>query len=83
MRREWGPRMNGVAADRAKNTANKNTANQRAVRRVSDENLALQLCYGQIGISAVAAAVRYQGDAKNPAYAPVATKTDDRGTTVA
>jgi len=26
--------------------------------------------YGQIGISAVAAAARYQGDAKNPAYAP-------------
>jgi len=26
--------------------------------------------YGQIGISAVAAAARYQGTAKNPAYAP-------------
>lgn len=26
--------------------------------------------YGQIGISAVAAAARYQGSAKNPAYAP-------------
>ena len=29
--------------------------------------------YHKIGISAVAAAVRYQGVAKNPAYAPVAT----------
>jgi hypothetical protein len=26
--------------------------------------------YGAIGISAVAAAVRYQSDCKNPAYAP-------------
>ena len=32
---------------------------------------------------AVAAAVRYQGDAKNPAYAPVAMKADDRGATSA
>src|SRR5437016_13457969 len=28
--------------------------------------------YGEIGISAVAAAVRYKGDARNPRYAPVA-----------
>ena len=27
--------------------------------------------YGAIGISAVAAALRYQSDGKNPAYAPV------------
>jgi hypothetical protein len=27
--------------------------------------------YGKIGISAVAAAVRYQCECKNPAYAPV------------
>jgi hypothetical protein len=26
-------------------------------------------CYRQIGISAVAAAIRYQSDTKNPAYA--------------
>ena len=31
---------------------------------------ALDACYGRIGISAVAAAARYQGVAKNPAYAP-------------
>ena len=31
---------------------------------------ALDACYRQIGISAVAAAVKYQGNAKNPAYAP-------------
>jgi hypothetical protein len=31
---------------------------------------ALDACYRQIGISAVAAAAKYQGNAKNPAYAP-------------
>ena len=36
------------------------------------ENETIQRYYGQIGIPAVAAAVRYQGDSKNPAYAPVA-----------
>ncbi len=71
--------MNDITADVAQNTASR----QRAARKTSDENLALQLCYGQIGISAVAAAVRYQGDAKNPAYAPVAMKTDDGCATVA
>jgi hypothetical protein len=34
---------------------------------------ALDAWYGQIGISAVAAAARYQGAAKNPAYAPTPT----------
>ena len=34
-------------------------------------------CYRQIGISAVAAAVRYQGAAKNPAYAPSPIKWQD------
>ena len=41
------------------------------------ENIALDRCYRQIGISAVAAAVRYQGVAKNPAYAPAPTKWQD------
>jgi hypothetical protein len=34
---------------------------------------ALDACYGQIGISAVAAAARYQGTTKNPAYAPTSS----------
>lgn len=50
--------------------AEKNGQEERAGRKSSNGNIALQLCYGQIGISAVAAAVRYQGDSKNPAYAP-------------
>lgn len=32
--------------------------------------------YGKIGIPAVAAAVRYQSEAKNPAYAPVTPRAD-------
>ena len=43
-------------------------------RKIRSEEIALAGCYGQIGISAVVAAVRYQGSAKNPAYAPTSTK---------
>jgi hypothetical protein len=43
-----------------------------------NEKTSLDCRYGQIGISAVAAAVRYQGAAKNPAYAPAAIKWTDR-----
>ena len=46
-------------------------------RLVSGESRKLDDCYGQIGISAVAAAVRYQGSAKNPAYAPCSNKWRD------
>lgn len=41
------------------------------------QNVSLDGCYRQIGISAVAAAVRYQGVAKNPAYAPAPTRWQD------
>jgi hypothetical protein len=34
--------------------------------------------YGKIGISAVAAALPYQSDAKNPAYAPTVPRDDYR-----
>ena len=36
----------------------------------------LHRCYGAIGISAVAAALRYQSEVKNPAYAPVVHQRD-------
>jgi hypothetical protein len=39
----------------------KNGQEERAGRKSSNGTIALQHCYGQIGISAVAAAVRYQG----------------------
>jgi hypothetical protein len=45
---------------------------------LSDDRTQLDRRYGQIGISAVAAAVRYQGTAKNPAYAPVPMPRDER-----
>jgi hypothetical protein len=34
--------------------------------------------YGEIGISAVAAALQYKSEAKNPAYAPVVPQPDQR-----
>jgi hypothetical protein len=52
--------------------ADENREKEPAVRKSLNGSIALQSCYGQIGISAVAAAVRYQGDSKNPAYAPAA-----------
>lgn len=66
--------MKHAAADKAKKTAQKSDA----AARLSTERTALERRYGQIGISAVAAAVRYQGAAKNPAYAPVAINWYDR-----
>jgi hypothetical protein len=46
----------------------KNAATSSAQRKGED----LDGRYGKIGIPAVAAALPYQSDAKNPAYAPVA-----------
>jgi hypothetical protein len=36
----------------------------------------LEVCYGEIGISAVVAAMRYQGDAKTPAQVPMDRQPD-------
>jgi hypothetical protein len=58
--------------------ANKTAQNKGSDRKALSETTALAGCYGQIGISAVAAAVRYQGGAKNPAYAPASNKWRDR-----
>jgi hypothetical protein len=57
----------------------KKTGNQRKPRKSADEQIALHLCYGQIGISAVAAAARYQSGAKNPGHPPATVKLDERG----
>jgi hypothetical protein len=48
----------------------KNAGLKREPGKPADQNTALHQCYRQIGISAVAAAARYRGDSKNPAYAP-------------
>ncbi len=50
------------------------TPQTESLRRPEDANLDRR--YGKIGISAVAAALRYQSDAKNPAYAPVRWRYD-------
>jgi hypothetical protein len=47
------------------------------------ERLDLDRRYGEIGISAVAAALRYRSDAKNPAYAPAAWQPRDEPEEVA
>ena len=63
-------------AEMAKKDQLKHRSNEPSTA-TSDENTArtlrLDRRYQQIGISAVAAAVRYQGAAKNPAYAPAET----------
>jgi hypothetical protein len=42
------------------------------------EQAQLVRCYGSIGISAVAAALRYAGTSKNPAYAPAVHRPESR-----
>jgi len=60
-------------------TTAKNTAQENSQREVSSQNTSLDCRYRQIGISAVAAAARYHGMAKNPAYAPAKTYSYDIG----
>ena len=43
---------------------------QRASTKQHRERAELDVRFGKIGISAVAAAMRYGSDARNPAYAP-------------
>jgi hypothetical protein len=43
---------------------------QRATTEQRRERAELDPRFGKVGISAVAAAMRYAGDARNPAYAP-------------
>ncbi len=66
--------MQDAFAEMAKKTSPKKGHD----RKTHSEGMALAGRYGQIGISAVAAAVRYQGSAKNPAYAPASSKWRDR-----
>ena len=45
---------------------------RRATSEQRRERADLDARFGKIGISAVAAALRYQSESKNPAYAPAA-----------
>jgi hypothetical protein len=64
--------MTSIAAELAKNTGQKTTA-RKNLGEMLDQR------YRQIGIQAVAAAARYHGAAKNPAYAPVLAKWYEHG----
>ena len=57
--------------------------NQRKPRKTSDQHTALHLRYRKIGISAVAAAARYQSGAKNPGHPPVVAELNYRGAAIA
>jgi hypothetical protein len=76
--------MQDAFADLAKKT-NPMKGNDRKIHgekihgeRIHGEGTALAGCYGRIGISAVVAAVRYQGSTKNPVYAPASSHWRDR-----
>jgi hypothetical protein len=60
--------MDNVKIEKAANSADSGKS--------SAEIVPLHLRYRKIGISAVAAAARYQGDAKKPAYAPGSSGPD-------
>ena len=66
--------MKDVSADKAKKTAQ--MANDEA--RFAVERTPLDRRYGRNPDFPIAAAARYQGAAKNPAYAPVAMNWYDR-----
>ena len=61
----------------------KKTKAQREPRKCAEPHSALDLCYGQIGISAVAVAARYQSGARNPGHPQVVVALDERGAAVA
>jgi hypothetical protein len=73
--------MKKLAAKMAKKPAKaaQKTKAVGSTRKVTGDGLGLAHRYRQIGISAVAAAVRYQGVTKNPAYAPAQNAWYDRG----
>jgi hypothetical protein len=66
-----GSEMQDVSA---KKTTTTKVDDRKAADRKAHCERTLTGCYGQIGISAVAAAARYQGSAKNPAYAPASNQ---------
>jgi hypothetical protein len=53
-------------------------ANRKSPPKTKPEVQCLDCRYGKIGISAVAAAMRYQSEPKNMAYAPVTPRSDGR-----
>ncbi len=74
--REWGSVMTNATAETANITAQADKT-PKFSDQAAMQNASLDGRYRQIGISAVAAALRYQGTAKNPAYAPAPTRWQD------
>jgi len=58
------------------------TSNQHKLNKPSGHRIALHLCYGEIGIPAVAAAARYLSDARD-AGRPAVTEPEYRGAAIA
>jgi hypothetical protein len=54
----------------------KSTKTAQSTQSIRREAQNLDVRYGKIGISAVAAALRYQGDVKDPAHAPTDRQAD-------
>jgi hypothetical protein len=73
--RGMGFRMTTLSAEMANKAARIDRA-QKTSGENAVQNSTLDSCYRQIGISAVAAAARYQGVAKNPVYAPAPMTAD-------
>jgi hypothetical protein len=73
--------MKKVTAKTAKKPAKiaQKTKDMGHTRKLPGEGSGLAHRYQQIGISAVVAAARYQGAAKNPASAPALNAWYDRG----
>ena len=53
-------------------------SNDKAQLGIQSQGANLDQRYGKIGILAVAAALPYQSEAKNPAYAPVGSHRDGK-----
>ena len=72
--RDWSKIAQSLESETEKKMTKKNTAKSKQNAGRAEPNLDSR--YGQIGISAVAAAMQYQSEAKNPAYAPAVHEID-------
>jgi len=69
--------MTKNTAAATKHESGRKPSTQMPSTEVSHQVHPLDRRYGAIGISAVAAALRYQSEVKNPAYAPVVHQLDN------
>jgi hypothetical protein len=74
--RDWSKIAQSLESETEKKMTKKNTAKSKQNADRAEPNLDSR--YGEIGISAVAAALRYQSEVKNPAYAPAVHQPLDK-----